>query len=780
LTQIARVLPAAMCIGALFGLLAYAGIALTREHERVAALWLPNAMLVAVLLRGRSGRDPAYIAAAFIGNLTANLIAGDHVAQAVALSLCNALEVLLVLTLVRRFCGARPDMADLHHLIVFSLAGGFIAPMASGLAAMLLLGLPAFDLDLNIWLRWAAADGLGMLIVAPALMIFADRWTDRHVASGRSLTDWILIMGCGAAISALPFLHVKLPAFFLAGPFVILVAFRLGTFGTAVAVVGISIVATTASTLGFGIIQLIETDLSGRLLILQGFLVAIFGMSLPVAAALSGRDRLRVELERARAQAEAADHAKSTFLANISHEIRTPMSGVIGFTDLLLASDLDDTQRRNARLIAESGSAMMRLLGDVLDISKVEVGEMTIAREDVDIAETLDACIKLLTPAAEQQGIILQGNFDPDLPALIAGDRLRISQIVLNLIGNALKFTDHGFVNLNAAVRKQDDQPWLEIAVQDTGIGIAAEELAHIFDEFVQLGPSGATREGAGLGLAISKRLARLMGGEISVKSSPGKGSVFSFRMSVQTRQVVAPVKAKDAGAMPAAPRSASVLVAEDSGINQALLDSMLTTLGHRVTIVSNGSDAVVAATEAVNRFDLLLMDIRMPGMNGIEACNMIRKVRSPESLPIIAMTANAFATDAEASLAAGMQDHVTKPIRLNVLNDVISRWVGLERAEPLSLPQSPDPVLTAKYQARRAATLNLLGSMIREGRLHATGVEELAHIAHQLAGVAALFGEPELGEDARAVVDLLDGLPANDATTVLDGLTLLHRRMAA
>ena len=778
--KIARALSIALLVGLLFGVLAHAGIALTREHSRLAALWLPNAVLVAILLRMRSGREPACLAAAFLGNVIANVIAGDGVGQAIGLSLCNSLEVGLILTTVRHFCGSRPDMADLRHLMTFSLIGGVVAPVSSGAIAMMVLADPGFDLDPDLWGRWVAADGLGMLIVAPALLIFADAWTDRHVKPRRSLTDWILIMGCGAAIAALPFLDVKFPAFFLAGPFVILAAFRLGAFGTAVAVMMISIVATMASAMGLGMIQLIETDLSGRLLILQGFLVAIFGMSLPVAAALAGRDRLRSELEHARAQAEAADRAKSTFLANISHEIRTPMTGVIGFTDLLLASDLDDTQQRHARLIADSGTAMMRLLGDLLDISKVEAGEMSIAHEDVDIVEALDACVKLLTPAAEQQGIFLQCDFDASLPAAIVGDRLRISQIVLNLLGNALKFTEQGAVTLHASMSQRGMESWLHIAVQDSGIGIAPERHIQIFDEFVQLGDDGSNREGAGLGLAISSRLARLMRGGISVESSPGEGSTFSLLIPTRIVEDALRTPPQIACAIPAASRRARILVVEDSAINQALMEAMLKTLGHQPTIVASGPGAIAALTDIPNNFDLVLMDIRMPGMSGIDACRIIRQTFRPQALPIIAMTANAYAADLDMSRAAGMQDHVTKPVLLNVLSDVISRWASVECDPVPQELQVPDPSLTAKYQARRTRTMDLLGAMIREGQLIDRDVEQLAHVAHQLAGVAALFGETELGDDARAVVDLLDGLPTSDSSAVLEGLTRLHLRMAA
>jgi len=767
--------------GALFGLLAYVGIALTREHSRVAALWLPNAVMAAILLRKRSGGDFGYLAAAFLGNVTANLVVGDPLDRAAGLSVCNSLEIILVVNLVRHYCDARPDMMNLRHLMIFSAIGGIVGPIISAVVALSVLTWPSWALDFNLLISWVVADSLGMLIVAPVIMVFTDAWRDHSYSRGRSLTDWILILAAGAVIAGLPFSNSPIPAFFFAGPFVILAAFRLGGVGTALAVVLVSVVATTANATGHGMIRFLHTDLFDKLLILQGFLVAIFGMSLPVAAALEGRDRLRDELERARKQAEDADRAKSTFLANMSHEIRTPMNGVMGFTELLLASELDESQRRHVQLIADSGSAMMQLLGDILDISRIEAGEIRIAREPVDLAQTLDACVKLMTPMAEQKGILLRLLLERNLPSTIHGDGLRISQIVLNLLGNALKFTDKGSVTVSAAVLMANGTYSIELAVTDTGIGISPEHRTRIFEQFVQVRrPEMASQSGAGLGLAISNHLARLMGGEISLESEPGRGSTFWVRIPLsipaspsRDRLQTAPLQLLENDR-----KAARILVAEDNGINRALLEAMLTTLGHEPQIVRDGQEAVLAATHASTPFDLVLMDLRMPEFGGIEACRAIRRAIPAQSLPIIAMTANAYKEDAQECLAAGMQEHLVKPVTMPQLDAVIRRWTGKAAVSGGLVAPAPDIALQAKYRARKAETLHRLDRLVREGRLTGAASEELAMIAHKLAGVAALFGEAGIGEDARKVVETLEAAPETGDAAAMNMLKALRNSM--
>ncbi|WP_353473584.1 PAS-domain containing protein [Salipiger sp. H15] len=406
---------------------------------------------------------------------------------------------------------------------------------------------------------------------------------------------------------------------------------------------------------------------------------------------ISEAKRIQQELEEARQRAEIASHAKSSFLANMSHEIRTPMNGVVGMAELLMDGPLSEAQRLCAETIRSSGEALLLIINDILDYSKIEAGRMVIAAEPFDLGRAIDEVARLLLPAAQGKGVALKVDYPAELPRGFVGDGGRIRQILTNLAGNAVKFTAEGEVGIAVSGRIEGEMAGLEIRVSDTGIGIAPDKLEHIFGEFNQVEDArNRTFEGTGLGLAISRRLVAMMGGEIWVESEVGKGALFGLRLPLPLGDGAGLRGEAAAVAAPSALPPLDVLLAEDNRTNQLVFRKMAEALGRELALrfASDGAEAV-GAFEA-RRPDLVFMDISMPGMDGKEATQRIRAMEGEgPHVPIIAVTAHAMSGDREALLAAGLDDYLTKPLRKAELARLIERW-GVPGAAAAT-PDLPD-----------------------------------------------------------------------------------------
>ncbi|NVE95987.1 PAS domain-containing hybrid sensor histidine kinase/response regulator [Altererythrobacter lutimaris] len=404
-----------------------------------------------------------------------------------------------------------------------------------------------------------------------------------------------------------------------------------------------------------------------------------------VLADRTAEEAMQRDLREARDDARAMAAAKSAFLAKMSHEIRNPMNGVLGFAELLLTSDLSDSQRRHAELIAESGRNLQTLLGDILDLSKVEAGRLQIHPKPINLSELLQSAVSLAEPIAREKSLSLSYRLDPALPRVIDIDPIRLRQILTNLLSNALRYTDRGSIVLSAeAVEAQ-----LVITVSDTGIGIDPEAHERIFDPFAMVDPKDYDdRGGTGLGLPICRQLAGLMGGTITVESAIGQGSrfVLTLPLVAANRSYCALPGGDKTGDRKRGWNGAPILLAEDFDINRELVMEMARRLDLEMDTACDGAEAVAmvrAADKAGHPYSLVLMDLQMPVMDGFAATRVIRESGfDATSLPIVALTANAYAEDIAACKQAGMQEHLAKPLSFEAFREVLEQWLPGDNAK--------------------------------------------------------------------------------------------------
>ncbi|GLK90823.1 ATP-binding protein [Pseudomonas turukhanskensis] len=392
------------------------------------------------------------------------------------------------------------------------------------------------------------------------------------------------------------------------------------------------------------------------------------------------------QLVKAREESEQANRAKSDFLAMMSHELRTPMNGVLGMLQLLETTEMTDEQAEYSALATESTEHLLKVINDILDFSRIERGALELERITFNLLELIQSSAQVFQHSAHQRGLALQLDTQPGLEQLVVkGDPTRIRQILVNLLGNALKFTEEGNIRIETRWQALDNEVlWFSCAVHDSGIGISPERLEHMFDAFQQADNSISRRYGGtGLGLPIARTLAERMGGTLNAESQEGRGSIFTLEIPLpfarhNERAVEASVDDASSGI------GHKVLLVEDNPVNQTVIEAMLRSLGYQVSLVGDGAQAL--STVERHEFAAVLMDCRLPVMDGYEATRQIRRLPERAQVPIIALTANALQGDREACLQAGMNDYLAKPFKRADLQRILQAWVA---PRPLASSQS-------------------------------------------------------------------------------------------
>ena len=653
---------AAFVLTAIFALAVYSGVMWSRTVENSTAFWAANGVLAAGLLLLRPRVAAVFAAVCIAMNLGVNVIGELPPALNIAFTSLNLALSLVVAVLVRTFCGAALDLGRLRRFLPFLLIVAAATAVEGFIGSTIIPRQPGEYLA--IWRRWAACDATGMILALPATLMFMRRLNPLYAGPAGRTERFALLALAGIGTYA-AFGWSDWPAFLLIFPALLFAAFRLGSAWAFVAV-WISAQAATVQTLANrGPIAVFDGPPPFiELGLLHLFLVSLLLTGSLATSALAERIRSEQRLRRkaastaaARARADQIAATRERFLAVVGHEIRTPLNGILGFGEALSKrADLAPEARRHVEMIGRSTEALMEIIDDILDYSRIESGHLELNPGPAAISQALSRALEAAHPVAAAKGLTLSVECRLPDDALHVVDARRLQQVLSHLIGNAVKFTEAGGVDIAVERLPLDDRDSVSIIVSDTGAGVPEHQRGELFRPFAQLDPSISRKHsGAGLGLSICRSIVNLMGGEIGYAPRPGGGSV--FQLSLTLTRVAEQAADEDLGE-----RAPRILVVDDHPMNREVARLFLDAFGCEVAECEDGAAAVEAASATA--FDVILMDVRMPGVDGLAATRMIRALGGPASLtPILAVTADVMRDDIERCRAAGMNGHVPKPI---------------------------------------------------------------------------------------------------------------------